>query len=73
MKLWQTKKELYFGICMVLIIALWFAGLVAPFLFLEPAGFWQKSVFAVFELIWAIISAIVAFIVLKIVAHAIDD
>ncbi len=68
-----TRSEWIFRVWIAVIILLWICGLAAPFVFLEPAGFWQKLMFVMVEFIWAILTAMAGFIVLIGVNKSLED
>ncbi len=68
-----TRSEWIFRVWIAVIILLWICGLAAPFVFLEPDGFWQKLMFVMVEFVWAILTAMAGFIVLIGVNKSLDD
>lgn len=69
----NTRNEWIFAMWTTVIVLLWGCGLVAPFIFLEPAGFWQKLIFVGVEFVWACVITLVGVAILIGVSKSLED
>lgn len=69
----NTRNEWIFATWMAVIALLWICGLVAPFVFLEPAGFWQKLIFVSVEFVWACVITLAGVVTLIGVSKSLED
>ena len=57
------KEDTQLMIWTIVLIVLWLVALVIPFFLFGPSTFWEKIVFAVLEVVWAVFSGAVGFVV----------
>ncbi len=70
--IWSTKEEKHQLLAILFIIACWVAGVIAPWVFFEPEGFWQNLVLFVCDVVWAVFSGVLAFFVSVVTVKAME-